>query len=105
MSTRIGTIDVHRGRGRPGWMRPVAFSIIAFTAAVLAIAGIVTVTSEEPVAEAPSATLPMFEGGQIHPGRWEAKPAQYGASFAEPGVSYPASGYARTFEDTAHQRG
>jgi peptidoglycan/LPS O-acetylase OafA/YrhL len=105
MSTKVGTIVVQRGRGRPRWMLPVVLSVVAVTVAVLAIAGVVAVTSDEPVTDAPSVTLPIFAGGKIYADRWEEKPAQYGVTFVEPGVGYSASGYARTFEETAHQRG
>jgi len=105
MSAGVGTIVVQPGRGERRWIVRLVIWFVAVTVAVLTVAAVVSVTSEEPVAEESPVVLPIFGGGPIHPGGWEEKPPGYGSAFQEPAVNPPASGYGRTFGDTAHQRG
>jgi hypothetical protein len=102
MSTGAGTIAVRQGRG---WRFRLVIPLIALTVAVLTVAGVLSLTSEEPVAEESPVVLPIFGGGPIHAGRWEAKPAEFGSTFAAFAVTEPASEYGRTLEETGHQRG
>lgn len=102
MST--GTIAVPAGRGRRRWMVWMVSSVVAIAVAVLTVAAVTSVISNEPIAEESSVVLPIFAGGPIHPGGWEESPPGYGDTFRE-SVSQSASGYGRTLGETAHQRG
>jgi hypothetical protein len=102
MSTGAGTISVRQGRG---WRFRLIIPLIALTVAVLTIAGVLSMTSEAPVAEESPVVVPIYGGGPVHAGRWEAKPAEFGSTFAGRPVSQSASDYGRTLEETGHQRG
>jgi hypothetical protein len=102
MSTGAGTIAVRQGRG---WGFRLVIPLIALTVVVLTVAGVLSLTSEEPVADESPVVLPIYGGGPIYVGRWEAKPAEFGSTFAGLPVTRPASEYGRTLEETGHQRG
>jgi hypothetical protein len=102
VSTGAGTIAVRQGRG---WRFRLVIPLIALTVVVLTVAGVLSLTSEEPVADESPVVLPIYGGGPIYAGRWEAKPAEFGSIFAEVTVTQPGSDYERTLEATSHQRG
>jgi hypothetical protein len=80
-------------------------SFVAIAMAVLTVAAVTSVISNEPIAEESSVVLPIFGGGPIHPGGWEERHAGYGDTFRESAAGQSASGYGRSFGETAHQRG
>ena len=102
MSTGVGTIAVRQGRG---WRFRLVIPLIALTVVVLTVAGVLSLTSEEPVAGESPVVLPIYGGGPIYAGRWEGKPAEFGGTFAEFPVTQTDSEYGRTLEATSHQRG
>jgi hypothetical protein len=102
MSTGAGTIAVRQGRG---WRFRLVIPLIALTVAVLTVAGVLSLTSEERVANESPVVLPIYEGGPIHAGRWEGKPAEYGGTFAELPVIQTDSEYERSLQETGHQLG